>query len=256
MVSFLLVSPRHGIEIAAAEYLDFLKATGLEASELTQVMLDSASASIGSLDGFDGVFVGGSPLNVTTAEYSPEQQHIHTELTKLFDAPVPTFFVCFGAGFLADLDGGTVGHTHPENSGESLVQLTHAAATDPITKNLPREFSVLTGHTENVVTLGPNATLLATGPKCPIQLFRANETTWASQFHADMDAQAMETRMRFYFDYGYFDPDEFDKIVASLREINTQYSTQILRNFVEYCIQNTDRNHQRSISNVCPISAS
>lgn len=256
MVSFLLVSPRHGAEIAQAEYQDFLSATGLGAAELTHTMLYSPTATIGPLDHFDGVFVGGSPLNVATPAYSAEQRHLHAQLATLFDAPIPTFFVCFGAGFLADLDGGTVGRTHPEPSGSSIVRLTAAGKADPLTRNLPDEFTVLTGHTENVTALGANATLLATGPTCPVQLFRANETTWASQFHAEMDAAAMEARMRFYFDYGYFKPDEFDRIVASLQLINTHYARQILRNFVAYCTHLPSKESPRRTADACAIPAS
>ena len=80
MVSLLLVSPRHGADVAAAEYQDFLHATGLTPQELTHRMLDSETASIGPLSGFDGVIVGGSPFNVTTAHYSTEQQHVHAQL--------------------------------------------------------------------------------------------------------------------------------------------------------------------------------
>ena len=85
------------------------------------------------------------------------------------------------------------------------------------------------------MALPSSATLLATGPNCPIQLYRANDTTWASQFHAEMDAAALETRMRFYFDYGYFSPEDFDSIVASIKTVDTRYSHQILRNFVAHC---------------------
>ena len=131
MVSFLLVSPRHGADIAAAEYQDFLAATGLRPEELTQRMLDSEHATIGSLAGFDGVFVGGSPFNVSTPHYSAEQRHVHAQLATLFDAPTPTFFVCFGAAFLADLRGGRVGHSYAEESGASIVTVTDAGRLDP-----------------------------------------------------------------------------------------------------------------------------
>lgn len=66
-------------------------------------------------------------------------------------------------------------------------------------------------------------------------MIRANETTWACQFHAEMDAQAMKTRMDFYKDYGYFSPEDYDTIVSSLPSIDTTYSNRVLRNFIEVC---------------------
>ena len=164
MVSLLLVSPRHGADVAAAEYQDFLHATDLTPQELTHRMLDSETASIGPLTGFDGVIVGGSPFNVTTAHYSTEQQHVHAQLATLIDAPIPVMFICFGASLVAHLKGGKVGRTHPEESSASIVELTPEAIADPLTASLPTHFEVLTGHTENVVALPSSATLLATGP--------------------------------------------------------------------------------------------
>ena len=169
------------------------------------------------------------------AHYSTEQQHVHAQLATLIDAPIPVMFICFGASLVAHLKGGKVGRTHPEESSASIVELTPEAIADPLMASLPTRFEVLTGHTENVVALPSSATLLATGPNCPIQLYRANDTTWASQFHAEMDAAALETRMRFYFDYGYFSPEDFDSIVASIKTVDTRYSHQILRNFVAHC---------------------
>lgn len=221
--------------MAAAEYQDVLKATGLEPEELTQRMLDSEEAVIGDLSGFDGVIVGGSSLNVTDFEYSPWQRQVHRELTRLAEAPIPTLLVCYGASFLTYATGGTVGRSHPESSGPTIVELTAAGRRDPLTANLPERFTSLTGHTENIERIGRGSVVLATGPSCPVQMIRTNEWTWACQFHADMDAVAMKARMDFYFDYGYFSPADYEAIISHLPSVDTTWSHQVMRNFVAHC---------------------
>lgn len=232
MSKFLLVSARHGSDVLASEYRDFLVASGLQTDELDQVVLDSEIAVIGDLSTYQGVFLGGSPFNVTEPQYSPEQIHVQQELLALAKLKIPTMYVCFGASLLASNYGGAVGRTHAESAGPSEVILTSEGRKEPLLQGIPDRFVSLTGHTENVVELPDGATLLASGPTCPIQMYRLGETTWACQFHAEMDPQAMEARMRFYMDYGYFDRAEFDAIVQQIYQLDTSAANQILRNFV------------------------
>lgn len=233
MVNILLVSPRTGEDIAAAEYADVLKATGLSAHQLTQRMLDDETKQVGNTGEFSGIIVGGSPLLVTSEEYSAWQHKVHEELNSLLEIPKPTFFLCFGNTLVAHLNGGQINREFAEDSGSTVVQLTEAGKTDRLTKGLPDEFLALTGHTENAVTTGRGAQLLASGPSCPVQIVRANETSWACQFHAEMDAAAMKSRMDFYFDYGYFSPDEYDSILSEINKHDYDPAHQVLRNFVD-----------------------
>lgn len=232
MVSVLLVSLRQSAAVAAAEYADVARATGLAPEELTQRMLDSAAAGVGSLVGFDAVIVGGSSLNVTTRRHEAWQRRIHAELSGLAAQDIPSIFICYGHTFLAADGGGRVGRSHPETSGPTVVELTAAGLEDPLAGTLPRRFTSLTGHTENVGTVGAGAVVLATGPSCPVQLVRVNRSTWSCQFHPEMDAAAMKSRMDFYSGHGYFSPADYESIVAGLPAVDTSWSHQLLRNFV------------------------
>ncbi len=237
MASILLLSLRTGDlarEVAAAEYRDFLQATGLRREELTLRMLDTPQATVGDVSGYDGVLVGGSSFNITDSRWSVLQRHLHTQLARLAASDIPTFFVCYGNSWLAHATGGHVGRSHPENSGETLVELTEAGRDDALTQGLPASFTSLTGHRENVERVSERATVLATGPTCPVQMIRVGSDTWASQFHVEMDAIAMKARMDFYYDYGYFSPDDYDAIVAGLPEVDTTWSNRLLQNFVSH----------------------
>lgn len=234
----LLISLRDGAlgaEVAKAEYQDLLRAASLNEHDLDHLVLSDTSVHLGDLSNYCGIIVGGSSLNMSTEDYSAWQLHVHSQLEELIHGTVPVFLICFGTGWLAQYTGGKVDHAHSEESGPTFVKLTEAGRQDPLLTELPETFSSLTGHTESVSAVGTALTVLASGPTCPFQMVRYGDQVWASQFHAEMDAQAMETRMNFFFNYGYFSPEDYDAIVAQLPSIDTTYANQVLVNFVKYC---------------------
>ena len=238
MPKILLVSLRSGElaeQIATAEELDFLRATRLDPADLTHINLGSTDDTVGDLSLVDGILVGGCSLNISNPVWDEWQHHVHAQMRRLADSGIPVFFVCYGTSWLVHEHGGIIGPAHAESSGPSVVRLTEEGRRDPLCRGLPVEFTSLTGHTESVEKLGEGITLLADGPSCPVQLIRVGETVWASQFHADMDAAAMRSRMDFYHDYGYFSPDDYHTIVASLPSIDTTSANRLLENFVDYC---------------------
>lgn len=238
MSRLLFLSLRDGAigpEVSMAEYNDVLNATGLAPEQLERRMIPDEHTPLGSLDGFDGIIVGGSSLNITNDDWSPWQRHIDEVLSEVVAGPLPVFFVCFGLSWLTHHLGGTVTHSHPEAAGPSVVNLLPAAAQDPLTAGLPTEFTALTGHTENAEPLADKLVLLASGPTCPVQIVRYGEHVWASQFHAEMDHAAMKARMDFFYDYGYFPAEEYDTIVAALPGVDTTYANELLRRFTAYC---------------------
>ena len=125
--------------------------------------------------------------------------------------------------------------------GVSEVNLTDAAADDPIVGKLARSFKGLTGHKESVVELPEGATLLATGPTCPVQAYRANRSTWVTQFHPEMDAEGIIRRMGFYMDAGYFKPEEVEEISGIVRATDLGPAEQILHSFMDYCLERSGR---------------
>ncbi|MFD5868642.1 glutamine amidotransferase [Corynebacterium sp. NPDC060344] len=232
---FLLVALRDGDDVAVAEYEDFLRGTRLPADRLVHHPLTSTSDVLPDLSGFDGVFVGGSPFNVTDLVHSELQKHVHDQLYELLVSPIPTLMLCYGNSFAAFAGGGRVDRSHPERVGVSQVTLTEEAAEDPIVGKLATSFTGLTGHKESVAELPPGAVLLATGPTCPVQAYRANGSTWVTQFHPEMDAEGIIRRMGFYMDAGYFKPEEVEEISGIVRATDLGPAEQILHEFIDYC---------------------
>lgn len=91
MVSILLVSPRPGHDVAAAERNDVLRATGLAPEQLEQVLIDDVEKHLPDMSRFDGIIVGGSPLNISNETYSDWQKHVHTELSHIVYSAIPSF---------------------------------------------------------------------------------------------------------------------------------------------------------------------
>lgn len=239
MPNLLFLSLRNGPigpAVSHAEYHDTLRATGLGTDDIELRSISDENTELGSLDGIKGIFVGGSSLNITNEEYSAWQKHVHALLAELVEGDIPVFFVCYGISWLADYVGGEVGHSHPEASGPTIVSVLPAADEDPLLKGMPKLFTALTGHTENPLAPPDGATLLAEGPSCPVQILRYRDRVWATQFHAEMDAAAMKTRMDFYYDYGYFPQEDYDEIVAGLPSVDTTTANAIVKRFAEYCL--------------------
>lgn len=235
MIRLLLVSPRRGAQAAAAEYNDVLRATGMPAMCVEQRVLDSPTATAGSTAGFDGLIIGGSPLNLTDDIEAAWRAQAIREILRLLDDSLSTYAICFGATVLASSLGSGIGTDRPEGAGATTVRLTDNAAGDPIFGRLPSTFRALTGHNEHITLAPAAARLLATGPTCPVQAFKVGTQTWASQFHPEMDAKGMANRMGFYQTNGYFDPSNWQGIVSEISRENLSASTSLLRSFAEHC---------------------
>lgn len=234
MADLLFLSLRSGElgpKVAESEFQDLLRTTGYQATDFDHIVVSDQTVAIPDLTPYAGVVIGGSSLNVTDETYSDYQQYVHAKVNEIIHSGKPTFLICFGIGLLAHLTGGSVDKQHPEQTSPTEVQVL---ADDVLLHNIPRTFTAFTGHRESVATLGPEVQVLASGPTCPYQFIRYREHVWASQFHLEMDALGTERRMRFFMDYGYFSPEDFSTIVASLQAHDSSHAHQILRNFLDY----------------------
>ena len=220
-----------GPDVAHAEYHDVLRATGLREVDMELHIVDSPDAELGPLDAISGIIVGGCSLNVTNPERSKWHLRIDDILSTAVSSKKPIFFVCFGMSWLVDHLGGTIGRTHPEPSGPTTVSVV---AEDALA-GAGGTFTALTGHTENPVEVPDSLTVVATGPDGLVQMVRYTDRVWATQFHAEMDADAMRTRMDFFHDYGYFPADEYARIVADLPNHDVSRANGLLRTFARLC---------------------
>lgn len=239
MRPFLLLATRADDTVADSEFAAFARYGGLGPGELRRVRLEREPMPDLDLDDFSGVLLGGSPFCTSDPEgsKSPVQRRVERELSGVLDrvlaADVPFLRACYGVGTLGVHQGGTVDHTHGEPIGTVPVTLTPAGRADPLFGALPATFDAFVGHKEAIRDAPPAAVVLAGSPGCPVQAFRIGDHQYATQFHPELDVAGIVERVTVYRHEGYFDPAEFDEVVARLRRSRATAATALLRGFVQ-----------------------
>ncbi|UZN02216.1 glutamine amidotransferase [Cellulomonas sp. S1-8] len=239
MRPFLFLGVRPEDAPADDEYDAMLRCTGLDESTLRRVRLEAAPLGVVDLDAWSGIVVGGGPFCVSDPEddKSAVQRRVEADLSRLLDAVVPAdkpfFGACYGIGTLGRHQGGVVDRAHPEPVGAVTVELTAAGRADPVLGVAPPRFGAFVGHKESLSVLPAHAVLLASSPTAPVQAFRVGRHVYATQFHPELDADGLATRVEAYRFDGYFDPTEAADVVAAARTSGVRTVPPVLRAFVE-----------------------
>ena len=238
MKPFLLLSIRADDDAADNEYESFLTLAGLGEDELRRVRLDRHPLGDVDLRDWSGIWVGGGPFNFTDPDEkkSPVQRRVEADLGRLLDTVVEADFpflgACYGVGALGSHQGGVVDRRYPEPVGTVRVTLTAPGRSDPVLGDMPGEFEAFTGHKEALGELPGHAVLLASSADCPVQAFRIGSNVYATQFHPELDAAGMCTRIDVYKHAGYFHPSEADELKAMAWRSEISHPPAILRAFV------------------------
>ena len=239
MKPFVLLATRAEDVPADEEYALFLRYTGLTAAQLIRVRLEAERMPRLDLDALSGIFVGGGPFNASDPpeRKSAVQRRVEAEFATLLDEVVardfPFLGACYGVGTIGTHLGALIDATYREPISVAPVTLTEAGASDPLLEGMPRTFGAFVGHKEAITRLPGSATLLASSPACPVQMFRVGANVYATQFHPELDVDGITTRIHAYADRGYFAADELDLTLAAVRRAAVSHPSRILRTFVE-----------------------
>ncbi len=241
MKPFLILQLRPEDEAADDEFAAFLAKGGLSADQVVRIRLDQQDLPQDlDLDDYSGVIVGGGPGCVSDPEEvkTPTEKRIEDAVMGLMPAVLardtPFLGCCYGMGILGHhLAPGSVSkERYGEPVGATTCTLTEAGRADPLLAGLPERFDAFVGHKEAVQQLPPGAVhLVASGP-CPVQMIRAGNNVYATQFHPEADADGFETRIRIYKHRGYFPPETADELIGEVRAQNVTHPARILKNFV------------------------
>lgn len=155
-------------------------------------------------------------------------------LRRAADHGLPVFGICFGHQLLGMALGGQSGY-HPDGPeiGTVPVTLTDAAADDPLFCALPRTFPAHVTHSQTVLALPPEATLLGASAHDPHQAVRFAPSCWGVQFHPEFRARATRHYVR----------EQADKLSAQGQDpaaveagvVETPESTGLLERFAQHC---------------------
>jgi GMP synthase (glutamine-hydrolysing) len=238
MKPFLLLSIRADDAAADNEYSSFVHLAGLDERDLRRVRLDQRALGDVDLRDWSGIWVGGGPFNYTDPEESksPVQRRVEADLRGLLDAVVradfPFLGACYGVGALGTHQRGVLGRRYAEPVGPVRITLTPPGRRDPVLRDLPGTFEAFTGHKEAIRRLPGHGVLLASSAACPVQAFRIGSNVYATQFHPELDAAGMCTRIDVYKHAGYFDPAQSEELKAQALRSDVRHPPAILRAFV------------------------
>lgn len=238
MKPFLLLASRAEDAAAEDEYAAYLRYAGLAAEELRRIRLEAAPLPDFDLTEYSGVIVGGSPFTSSdpASHKSATQHRVEQELARLLDRIVeqdfPFLGACYGVGTLGAHQGAVIDRTFGEQLGGVEIELTEAGLADPVLHGMPRRFTAFTGHKEACTRLPSHAVLLASSQACPVHMFRIKQNLYATQFHPELDAEGLVTRIDIYRHAGYFPPESAEELMADARTYTATEPMKILRNFV------------------------
>ncbi len=240
MKPFLLLQHRYLDEASNNEYEAVLHYGMLEPEKLVRIRMEQQSISDINPLGFSGIITGGGPANISDADKdkSAAQARFEAELNTLYDIifreDIPYLGMCYGMGSITRYLGGEVSKKQfGEPVGSVQINL-EASIKDPILKNIPASFAAFAGHKESCQSLPDGAVLLASSSSCPVQMIRCKQNIYATQFHPELDVNGIILRIRAYINHGYFDPNEAELLINSVKNERILYPQKILENFVTY----------------------
>ena len=238
MKPFLLLAVRADDAAADNEYESFLACAGLHERDLRRYRLEQRPLGSIDLQDWSGIFLGGGPFTASDPEgsKSPVQRRVEADLRgvleKVISADFPFLGACYGIGTLGSHLGAVVDRRYAEPIGAVSVTLTGYGRQDPVLGGLPTTFDAFVGHKEAISRLPDHAVLLASSPSCPVQAFRVGSAVYATQFHPELDAAGLCTRIEVYKHAGYFDPAQAGELKAQAHCSNVTCPPAILRRFV------------------------
>jgi GMP synthase (glutamine-hydrolysing) len=187
-----------------------------------------------------GLVVLGGPMNVDQTDEYPflaaEVEWIRAALA----GQTPVLGICLGSQLLAKAAGARVYPNSVKEIGWYPLELTEAAAHDPLFAGCPAGATVFQWHGDTF-DLPPSATHLAESAACRHQAFRVGDRAWGLQFHLEVTAEMIETWLTEPGNCGelagldYIDPNRIRAQTPRFMPELSRIAEIVFRPFVELC---------------------
>jgi GMP synthase (glutamine-hydrolysing) len=144
------------------------------------------------LEDYGAVLVFGGSMHADQDDQHPWLIEENAFIQGLLERRVPMLGVCLGIQLLAKAEGAAV---YPLPGGPEIgwfpVDLTEAAAEDPLCSRLPRSFEAFGWH-YYTYDVPMRAVELARSARCN-QAYRLGETAWGVQFHPEVTMEIVRS---------------------------------------------------------------
>ncbi len=188
----LLVLQHHPAEHPGI-FRQFLQADG---HTLTTVQLDQNEPLPDTLNGIDGLWVMGGPMDVWQTDSHPwlaaEKAFIHQAVV---EHQLPYFGFCLGHQLLAEALGGRVGPAVVPEIGLLDVYATQYGIDCALLDRLPKTLPCLQWHSAEVTQLPAGALCLADSPSCAIEAMQWGKHAYSVQFHLEIEQDTVDNWM-------------------------------------------------------------
>ena len=152
----------------------------------------------GPLDGYDGVFLSGSPLHIY--QDTPETRRQLAFMRAVFASGTPSFGSCAGLQVAVAVAGGDVGPAARHEGGVARrIAPTTEGRDHPMLAGRPAAWDALAIHSDAVMRLPSAATLLAGNAACPVQAVEIRLDKglfWGVQYHPELTLSEMAAAIR------------------------------------------------------------
>ena len=240
MKPFLLLASRAEDDAAEDEYRAYLRYGGLAPAQLHRIRMEAAPLPELELSDYSGVIVGGSPFTSSDpAEQKSATQHrVERELAALLDRIVaedfPFLGACYGVGTLGRHQGAVIDRTYGEGLGGVTISLTHEGLSDPLLQGPAGASSRRSPGTRRPApSCRRTRCCWRARPPARCTCSGSRQNLYATQFHPELDAEGLVTRIDIYRHAGYFPPESAEMLMEDARKFTATEPMTILRNFVE-----------------------
>jgi GMP synthase (glutamine-hydrolysing) len=139
---------------------------------------------------FDGLMVLGGIVNPDGTDGDAPLERERELIADMHGRGLPVLGICLGAQLVAQALGGEAARMPAGEIGWVPIEFTEAAESDALLAGAPRELDVNEWH-NYACTPPAGAAVLARNDAC-VQAFRVGATTWALQFHVEVDHAVLE----------------------------------------------------------------
>lgn len=165
------------------------------------------SDPVALLDGYDALIIGGSgdfDIDGGREPHDPARLTSQIIIARLrpvieyvLEHSLPVLGVCYGHQLIAEITAGKVARDSGQGKvGTYPVHLTAAGRQDSLFGDMPASFPAQYGHKDSIVSVPPEATILATGPSCRFAALRYGTRAYTTQFHPELTREDMMRRMQ------------------------------------------------------------